>query len=76
MSQARAAAMKALELDDALAEAHTSLALIKRDYDWAWADAEREFRRAIELNSSYTNGHHFYSHYLLDSTRQKRRVLE
>lgn len=82
MSQARAAAMKALELDDTLPEAHASLAQIKRDYDWAWADAEREFRRAIELNPSYADGHHFYSHYLRalgrteESLNESKRALE
>ena len=82
MSEARAAAMRALELDDTLPEAHTSLAMIKRDYDWAWADAEREFRRAIELNPSYANGHHFYSHYLIalgrsaESLTESKRALE
>jgi Tfp pilus assembly protein PilF len=74
--------MKALELDDTLAEAYTSLGLIKGDYDWAWADAEREFRRAIELNPSYANAHHFYSHLLValgrseESLTQSKRALE
>lgn len=57
MPQARAAALKALELDPMLAEAHTSLALIAENYDWDWATAEREFRRAIELNPSYATAH-------------------
>ena len=82
ISQARAAAMKALELDDTLPEAHTSLALIKTNYDWAWADAEREFRRAIELSPSYANAHHFYSHLLMalgrneESLSESKRALE
>jgi tetratricopeptide (TPR) repeat protein len=48
-SQARVAAEKALQLDDSLAEAHTSLGMIKLSYDWDWAGAEHEFKRAIEL---------------------------
>src|SRR6202046_3294969 len=50
MPKARAAALKALELDDSLAEAHTSLALIRENYDWDWKTAEKEYLRAIELN--------------------------
>jgi len=49
-AKARAAAMKALELDDSLAEAHTSLASIKLFYDWDWTGAENELKRAMELN--------------------------
>src|SRR5262249_50723254 len=76
MSLARPAAMKALELDDTIAEAHTSLGAIKRDYDWAWTDAEKEFRRAIELNPSYANAHHFYSHYLMALSRREESLTE
>ncbi len=47
----------ALVLDDPLAEAHTSLAFVTLYYDRDWADAEREFWRAIELNPNYANGH-------------------
>ena len=53
---AKIAAMKALALDDSLAEAHTSLAFVTLYYDRGWANAEREFRRAIELNPNYANG--------------------
>ena len=49
-AKARAAAVKALELDDSLAEAHTSLASIKLFYDWDWPGAEVELKRAMELN--------------------------
>jgi tetratricopeptide (TPR) repeat protein len=55
--KAKAAALKALELDDTLAEAHTSLAYEKDLYEWDWAGAEREYRRAIELNPSYATAH-------------------
>jgi len=50
MPQARAAALRALELDKNLAEAHTALALIAQNHDWDWQTSEKEFRRAIELN--------------------------
>ena len=61
MPKARAAALKALELDDRLAEAHTSLALITENYDWDWQTAEKEYRRAIELNPNYATAHHWYA---------------
>jgi serine/threonine-protein kinase len=57
--KAKAAARKALEIDDALAEAHTSLAYA-RVLDWDWTGAEEEFRRAIQLNPDYALAHHFY----------------
>jgi len=59
-AKAREAAMKALELDDTLGEAHTALADVKTDYDWDWPGAEREFRRAIELNPGYATAHQGY----------------
>lgn len=62
--KARAAALKALELDEGLAEAHTSLALITENYDWNWAAAEKEYRRAIELNPNYATAHHWYAEFL------------
>ncbi|MEK6324039.1 MAG: protein kinase [Acidobacteriota bacterium] len=62
--RASAAAMKALELNDELAEAHTSLGTVKFFYDWNWSGAEREFRRAIEINQSYPDAHQMYSYYL------------
>jgi len=58
--KARVAAMKALELDDTLAEAHTALAMVRSHYDWDWAGAEKEFQRALELNPNYANAHYFY----------------
>jgi Tfp pilus assembly protein PilF len=53
-------ALKALEIDDKLAEAHASLAFIKSNYDWDWSGAEQEFKRAIELNPGSATAHHFY----------------
>jgi eukaryotic-like serine/threonine-protein kinase len=58
--RAQEAAQKAVELDDTLAEAHTSVAFIKAIYDWDWSGAEKEFQRAIELNPSYANAHLFH----------------
>jgi TolB-like protein/DNA-binding winged helix-turn-helix (wHTH) protein/Tfp pilus assembly protein PilF len=64
MPKARAAALKALQLDERLAEAHTSLALIIENYDWDWPGAEKEFRRAIQLDPNYATAHHWYAEYL------------
>jgi len=57
MPQAKAAALKALTLDDKLAEAHASLAQIMAYYDWDFVGAEREFRQAIDLNPNYATAH-------------------
>ena len=62
--KAKAAVLKALELDDALAEAHASLGFIKEVYDWDWEGAGRAYRRAIELNPSSATAHHWYAMYL------------
>jgi TolB-like protein/Flp pilus assembly protein TadD len=62
--RARAAALKALELDDNLAQAHLALAAIKTYYDWDWAGAEREFKRALELNPNLPEAHAQYGWYL------------
>jgi serine/threonine protein kinase/TolB-like protein len=62
--RARAAALKAIELDESLAEAHTTLADCLFYYDWDWDGAEREFRRAIELNPNYATAYQWYSEYL------------
>ena len=56
MPQARAAALRAVELNDKLPEAHTALALVIQDYDWDWHTAEKEFKRAIELNPELCDG--------------------
>ncbi len=65
MPKARAAATKAIELDDTLAEAHASLAYVEFLFDWDWSRAEREFRRALELNPSLPRAHAGYAAYLL-----------
>lgn len=65
IAKAKSASKKALELDDTLAEAHTSLAFIKVWYDWDWQGAEAEYKRAIGLNPNYSTAHHWYGEYLV-----------
>jgi tetratricopeptide (TPR) repeat protein len=69
-TKARAAAEKALQLDDSLAEAHTSLGMIKLSYDWDWAGAEHEFKRAMKLNPNYPLAYVMYGQYLTMVGRQ------
>lgn len=61
MPKARAAARRALQLDERLPEAHAALAVIAQNYDWDWATANKEYRRAIQLNPNYATGHHWYA---------------
>ncbi len=70
------AATKALEIDDTLAEAHASLASTLTFYDWDWPSAEREFRRALELNPSYAMGHRAYASYLSAMGRHREAIAE
>ncbi|MFQ5927272.1 MAG: adenylate/guanylate cyclase domain-containing protein, partial [Terriglobia bacterium] len=74
--QGKVAAIQALELDDTLAEGHNALAWWKMDYEWDWSSAEREFRRAIELNPSYATAHHQYSHLLTAMNRTEEMLAE
>ncbi|HET8781419.1 MAG TPA: protein kinase [Pyrinomonadaceae bacterium] len=62
--KAKAAAMEALRLDEGLAEAHTALGVVKLLHDWDWPGAEREFKRAIEINQSNSDAHLMYGYYL------------
>ncbi|MEK6405835.1 MAG: protein kinase [Acidobacteriota bacterium] len=79
--KAKAAAMRALELDDNLAEAHTSLAAAY-EYEWNWGEVERQYEKAIQLNPNYGTAHHWYSAYLISRKRfdeaisEARRALE
>lgn len=59
--KAKAAAAKALELDNSLADAHAALGMARMSYDWDWDGAEREFQRAIELDPNYPTAHHWYA---------------
>ena len=62
--KARVAALKALQIDDGMAEAHASVALIAENYDYDWVTAEKEFRRAIQLDPGYATAHQWYAEYL------------
>jgi TolB-like protein/DNA-binding winged helix-turn-helix (wHTH) protein/Tfp pilus assembly protein PilF len=75
-SRAEAAATKALELDDTLADAHASLAIAKFLYDRDWAVAETEFKRALKLNPNYANAHMSYAQSLLWMQRPDEAVDE
>jgi len=61
MPKARAAARRAIELDDGSPEAHAALAMIAQTYDWDWQTAEKEYRYAIQLDPNYATGHHWYA---------------
>jgi TolB-like protein len=81
--RAAAAARKALEIDDSLAEAHTALALVHWNYDWDWPAAEAAFLRAIELDPNYASAHQWYGQLLLVTMKREvegfamtRRALE
>jgi tetratricopeptide (TPR) repeat protein len=76
MFKAKAAALKALELDDSLAEAHTSLAQISSTYERNWVLAESEYKRAIALNANYSTGHHYYATFLMAMGRHDEAMAE
>jgi TolB-like protein/DNA-binding winged helix-turn-helix (wHTH) protein/tetratricopeptide (TPR) repeat protein len=73
---ARVAATRALELDDHLSEAHTSLAFIEDLYDWTWVSAENEYRRALALNPGYATAHHWYAWHLMVMRRDAEGLAE
>lgn len=74
--KARLAALKALQLDETIAEAHSTLADVKKGYDWDWAGAEAEYRRALELDPSYALAHSWYSEYLSKLGRHEEAIAE
>ncbi len=76
MPRARVAALKALELDDGLAEAHTSLAFVRMHFEWDWPGAKSEFARALELNSGYATAHHWYAFWLIAQGRAEEALRE
>jgi TolB-like protein/Tfp pilus assembly protein PilF len=72
-AQSKAAATKAVAMNDGLAEAHEALAMVSF-FDWDWAGAEPEFKRAIALNPNFATAHHWYSHYLVSLDRDVESV--
>jgi TolB-like protein len=76
MDKAKEAAVKALALDDSLAEAHASMGHVLHNYVWDWVRAEREFKRAIELNPNYSIAHHWYAHELMQLGRVQEGLEE
>jgi TolB-like protein/DNA-binding winged helix-turn-helix (wHTH) protein/Flp pilus assembly protein TadD len=76
MPRAREAATKAVVLDPLLAEAHTSLAFSLDQYPWDWAGAEKEFRRALDLNPGYATAHHWYGYHLMMMGRNDEGIAE
>ncbi len=74
--KAKAAAMQALDIDDTLPEAHASLGLVKEHFEWDWTGAEREFRRAIELNPNSATAHHWYGDFLANMGRSEEGLRE
>jgi TolB-like protein/Tfp pilus assembly protein PilF len=76
LPKAKAAALKALELDDSLSEAHNSLAFCLEGFDWDFESAGKEFRRAIDLNPGYATAHHWYSWHLSLLGRNAEAIAE
>jgi tetratricopeptide (TPR) repeat protein len=76
LPQAKAAALKALEIDESLAEAHASLSFSLIWYDWDWVGGEKEARRAIALNPNSSVAHFAYGHVLSDLGRHKEAIVE
>lgn len=74
--KAKSAALKALELDSSLSDAHNSLAYVKLTYDWDWQGAEAEFKRSLQLSPGYAHGHHWYAHLLLSAGRRDEALEE
>jgi TolB-like protein/Tfp pilus assembly protein PilF/predicted Ser/Thr protein kinase len=74
--KAKAAALKAVELDSSLAEGHTALGFVLFYWDWDWAAAERELKRAIEINPNYVIVHHWYAEFLGAMGRHDEAIAE
>ena len=75
-SRSHDAALKALEIDDTLSEAHVSLGFIKSDYAWDWSGAEKEFQRAIALNPNYATAHQWHGYALWKTGRIEESIAE
>jgi eukaryotic-like serine/threonine-protein kinase len=76
LPKAEASALKALELDDTLAEAHLSVANMKLYYEWNWEEAEKEYKRALLLNPNSAAAHHMYSFYFITLGRFEEALTE
>jgi serine/threonine-protein kinase len=76
MPKAKAAAQKAIEIDDSLAEAHAHLGFIIFWYDWDWNAAENQYKRALELNPNSADAHLFYAHLLSNIGRHTEALAE
>ncbi len=76
LPNAKQAALKALEIDNNLAEAHSALAFAKWTYDWDMETAEKEFKHAIELNPNYSTAHMWYSNFLVANSRSEKGLVE
>jgi TolB-like protein/Tfp pilus assembly protein PilF len=76
LPKAKAAAIKALELDSTLGEAHNSLAFVLDGFDWDFDSGGKEFRRAIELNPGYATAHHWYAWHLSLLGRYNEAIAE
>ena len=76
LSRAKAAALKAIELDDTLAEPHASLAFIAETHEWDWATAEREYKRAVLLSAGDARTHNWYAGYLMYVGRFEEGISE
>jgi tetratricopeptide (TPR) repeat protein len=76
MPKAKEAALKAIELDDTLPDAHAGLANIELMYDWNWTGAEKEYKRAIELNPNYAAAHARYARELVVLGRREEALVE
>jgi TolB-like protein/Tfp pilus assembly protein PilF len=76
MPQAKAAALRALELDQNLAEAHTWLGFVSINFDWDAVTAEKELKRATELNPSYADAHNIYAWCLSGMGRHEQAIAE
>src|SRR5437016_2840222 len=74
--KSKAAAMQALDIDDSLAEAHTSLGLVKEHFEWDWAGAEQEFKHAIELNPNLATAPQWYGDYLTNMGRFEEGMVQ
>lgn len=74
--KAKAAALKAIELDNNLAQAHSSLAAINSFYEWDWAGGDREYKKAIELSPNFADARALYSHFLMCMKRPEEAMAQ